>query len=136
MTNQLTKIFLTLGLDAEKGLYITSEERWKSETSFPNRVNRLLKKKIKPDAFFCFDNKPLILFFENPANRKELHEAIWNFNECPIVIIVERDSVEIFNGFKYEIQRESLHKLGGINQLNDFSYFELVTGKTWEQYEE
>ena len=130
------KIITTLGLDSNNGLFITQKARWKKKTNFPNRVNRLLERKLKPTAFFCFDNRPLVLFFENPTDKTALHKALWNFNESPIIIIVEEDSVEIFNGFKYEFEKESLQKIGGSEKLNDFTYFELVTGRAWEQYKD
>jgi len=135
--SKLEEIFARLDFDRTNGLFITKENLWKKNVSFPNRVRRLIERKIAltPDAFFCFDNKPLVLFYYQPSNKEELHKAIWNFNECPIAIIIENDSVEIFNGFKYEKDRRSLEKLGGIEKLNDFTYFELVTGKAWEQYE-
>jgi hypothetical protein len=133
---KIEEIFSTLGLSKDNGLYLTKENRWKTETSFPNRVKRLIERKIEPAAFFCFDNKPMILFFDNPANKADLHEAIWNFNECPIAIIIENNSVEIFNGFAIDENTKFLKRLGGVEKLNDFSYFELVTGRTWEQYKE
>lgn len=132
---QLEEIFEDLGLNKNNGLFITKENLWEKNISFPNRVKRLINKKIEPDAFFCFDNKPLILFFNNPKDKTKLHEAIWNFNECPIAIIIEKDIVEIFNGFKYLKDEKSLEKLGDRDKLNDFKYFELVTGRTWERYE-
>lgn len=133
---ELEEIFSKLGLSKDNGLFLTKEEYWKTHTSFPNRVKRLIEQKIKPDAFFCFDNKPLIFFFSNPIKKKELHEAIWNFNECPIAIIIDKNIVEIFNGFNYLRNERLLEKLGGIEKLSDFAYFELVTGKTWEQYKD
>lgn len=133
---QLEEIFEDLGLNKNNGLFITKENLWEKDISFPNRVKRLINRKIEPDAFFCFDNKPLILFFNNPKDKKKLHEAIWNFNECPIAIIIEKDIVEIFNGFRYLKDERSLEKIGDRDKLNDFKYFELVTGRTWERYEE
>lgn len=132
---KLNEILSKLGLTRENGLFFTGENLWKAETSFPNRVKRLIERKIEPTAFFCFDNKPMVLFFVNPANKTELHEAIWNFNESPIAIIIENDSVEIFNGFAIDENTKLLKSLGGGEKLNDFSYFELVTGRTWEQYQ-
>lgn len=133
--NKLNELFSLLGLDKDNGLFITKEELWKTDIAFPNRVKRLIERKIEPDAFFCFDNKPMILFFTNGANKKELHKNIWNFNECPIVIFVENNFVEIHNGFKLE-NTGLLARLGGVEKLNDFTYFELVTGSTWESYNE
>ncbi len=129
-------IISKLELSEKDGLFLMVNDQWKKDTSFPNRVRRLIERKIKPQAFFCFDNKPLILFFENPSNKQELHKAIWNFNESPIAIIIENDNVEVFNGFSFSKEKKTLEKLGGIEKLNDFNYFELVTGKTWEQYGE
>ncbi|MDR2116569.1 MAG: N-6 DNA methylase, partial [Planctomycetaceae bacterium] len=122
-------------MNTTNGLYYTNETKWKSELQFPCRIARLLENNIKPDAFFCIDNKPLILFFENP-NDKNLHKKIWNFNETPIVIIVQNDVVEIFNGFKYEKELKSLAKIGDDDKLEYFSYFNLFKDKTWENYQE
>ena len=52
-----------------------SDPDWKSKVSFPSRLLRLLEcndilKEL--DAFFCFDNKPLILFFNlEDSNKKQ-----------------------------------------------------------------
>lgn len=131
---ELTSLLNFLGLDATNGLYITKDNLWKKETAFPNRVKLLIEKRIQPDAFFCFDNKPLVLFFENHSNPVELHRMIWNFNECPIVIMIQKDVVEIFNGFNFLKERNKLEKLGDSSTLNLFTYFELVTGSTWSQF--
>ena len=114
-----------------------SDNDWKKKVVLPSRVCRLLEENEflrTLDAFFCFDNKPLILFFKDPLDNKALHQAIWNFNESPIVIIVENNVVEIFNGFAIDENKQLLKRLGGNETLNDFTYFELVTGKTWEKY--
>lgn len=129
----LNQIFDKLNLTKEKGLYLAGEDR---SQLFSNRVERLLNNVIKPDAFFCIDNKPFILFFENLGSQKKSKlKEIWNFNETPIVIVSEQDSVEIYNGFEYLTNKETLKLFGNEDKLNDFKYFELVTGKTWEKYQ-
>lgn len=129
----LNQIFDKLNLTKEKGLYLADEDR---SQLFSNRVERLLNNVIKPDAFFCIDNKPFILFFKNLGTQKKSKlKEIWNFNETPIVIISEQDSVEIYNGFEYLTNKETLKLFGNEDKLNDFKYFELVTGKTWEKYQ-
>jgi hypothetical protein len=133
----LEVVFQDLSIDTNNGLYYTNNELWKTDLQFPSRVKRFLEHSHS-DAFFCFDNKPLILFFENPKDKKYLHQTIWNFNESPIVIIIENGSIEIFNGFKLsesEINKGFLDKIGNEKKLNDFTYFQLVTGKTWETYQ-
>ncbi len=130
----IEEIFQKLGINEQNGLYYTQNAEWKTKLHFPNRIMRLLENSIKPNAFFCIDNKPLILFFENP-NDTELHKKIWNFNETPIVIIIKNDTVEIFNGFKYERDLNELARIDS-NKLTDFTYFNLFTDKTWENYQE
>ena len=129
----LKQIFDKLQLSKENGLFTMVEDNWKGV--FSSRVERLLEKVIKPDAIFSIDNKPFILFFDSPENKKKKLKKIWNFNESPIVIITEGDSLEIYNGFEYITEKDSLRLLGSTEKLNDFSYFELVTGKTWENYQ-
>lgn len=129
----LNQIFEKLNITKEKGLYLASDDR---DQLFSNRVERLLKYVIKPDAFFCIDNKPFILFFENLGTQKKTKlKEIWNFNETPIIIVSEQNAVEIYNGFEYLSNKESLKLFGNEDKLNDFKYFELVTGNTWERYQ-
>lgn len=132
----LENVYQKLGL-ADDCLIRLSDPNWKDRVSFPSRVFRLLETNDllkQMDAFFCFDNKPLILFFKEPANKQALHRAIWNFNESPIAMIEENGVVEIFNGFSIDEKHHLLQYIGGEDTLNDFKYFELVTGKTWEKY--
>ena len=81
------------------------------------------------------NNKPFILFFENPVDKKSKLNEVWNFNESPVVIVAEHDSVEVYNGFNYLTDKGSLQLFGKEECLSDFNYFNLVTGKTWEQYQ-
>jgi len=133
----LKKIFDTLGLKTETGLIILDDNQWIQKTVISSRIKQILNDKIKPQAIFCFGNKPLMLFFENPEDKISLHKQIWNLNECPIVIVVESGIVEIFNGFNYlnDENQSSLAKIGGQESLSDFSYFKLVAGKCWEKYQ-
>lgn len=130
---ELKKIFDCLGMDEQNGLFLTAGNKW--EGMLPARVEWLLKDKLKPEAFFCINNKPVVLFYDSPQNKELLFKAIWNFNESPVVIINEPNTVEIFNGLSYLREEKTLGKLEDDNRLNNFSYFELVTGKTWQNYE-
>jgi hypothetical protein len=131
--NTLYNILQTLGIDTTNGLYYTKDANWKTDLRLSSRIVRCFEQ-INPDAFFCFDNKPLILFFENPTDSN-LHKKIWNINEAPVVITVNNGSVEIYNGFNLLADKNTLEKLGADDKLTDFSYFQLVTGKTWKNYE-
>jgi hypothetical protein len=136
--NQFQQVISRLGLNEQNGLYYLDKQNATEEIRFPGRVSRLLEEKIKPDALFCFDNKPLILFFDRPKDKKTLHRAIWNFNESPVAMIIEDDRVEIFNGYKLSSDPDCmglLDRIGSAEKLDDFNYFRLVTGQTWEVYE-
>ena len=128
----LRTIFDRLGMNEQNGLFLTKKNGW--DEGLPARIVGLLKDKLKPDAFFCINNKPIVLFYHSPANKEELFKAIWNFNESPVVIINEPNTVEIFNGLSYLSEEKTLEKLEDASELNNFSYFELVTGKTWQNY--
>lgn len=128
----LKEIFNKLGMNSQNGLYITTEDKWKGYLS--PRVEWLITEKLEPDAFFCVDKKPIVLFYNSPQNKEVLFKSIWNFNESPVVIINEPNTVEIFNGFSYLKKQKTLDKLEDGKNLNFFSYFELVTGKTWQKY--
>lgn len=135
-------IFEKLGFTRENGLFITSENEW--QEVFSKRVDEFFESDDAPHAFFCITDKPLILFYKNLGDeyKKKIFRSVWNFNESPIVFIIENESVEIYNGFKYLKDPETLFLIAQskINDLetskmNDFSYFELVTGKTWKKYQ-
>ncbi|MDN3510052.1 MAG: SAM-dependent methyltransferase [Candidatus Jettenia sp.] len=130
---ELKEIFGRLDMSEQNGLLLTAKNGW--DKRLPVRVAGLLKDKLKPDAFFCINNKPIVLFYNSPTNKEELFKAIWNFNESPVVIINEPSTVEIFNGLSYLREEKTLEKLEDDSSLNNFSYFELVTGKTWQNYE-
>ncbi|MDR2096994.1 MAG: N-6 DNA methylase [Spirochaetaceae bacterium] len=131
----LDDLFLRLGLNTSNGLYFLNDAQWKTKLRFPNRVERLLEEKICPDAFFCIDNKPLVLFFNSPVDN-DIYKKIWNFNESPIVIILKNNHVTIYNGFKYNTAVMKLEQFGDTEEeIDNFTYFSLVTGKTWEHYQ-
>lgn len=129
----LQEIYNKLDLKRENGLYFTSENVWKSSLKLSKRIEKLIEDTICPDSFFCIDNKPIILFFYKPENKERLHKQIWNFNESAIVVIVEDSMVNVYNGFKYEVNLKSLAQFN-VNILDDLNYFKIVTGKTWTKY--
>ena len=130
---QLQTIFEQLNLTRENGLFLLEENLWRG--LFTNRVERLIEEIVRPDAFFCIDNKPFILFFENPEDKSHKLKEIWNFNESPIIFINSEDSLEIYNGFEFLEDKETLQLFGNHEILNDFTYFKLVTGETWRNYQ-
>lgn len=97
------------------------------------RIKKTLLDHVKPDAIFCINNEPLILFFENPQNIDLLENQIWNFNQTPIVFIIHENQIQIKNGFNY-VKNTGLNDLTDSNNISDFDYFKLITGESWEKY--
>ncbi len=120
-----------LGLKKENGLYF-------NEDGFLAEIKKIKKlcliEDFRPHSVYCIDEKPFILFYDNPANKKALFKAIWNLNEVPVVIISEPSSVTIYNGFNYIVTDETLSQLGSEDELGKFDYFRLVSGETWDDY--
>ena len=140
---RLEEIFRRLELEKSDSLIRLSDLDWREKVEFPSRVSRLIEtndtlKKIK--AFFCFDNKPLILFFEGIEIDDDFHKPVWNFNESPIVIIANKDKVEIFNGFaldENEKLEDTLLILTIAHSKLDSKYINKISSKdesVWANY--
>lgn len=129
----LKLILEKLDLLEKDGLIYFSDIEEDKLNVFTNRVKESLVK-IKPDAFFCINNEPLILFFENPENLETLQKQIWNFNQSPAIIIKQNNQWIVKNGFKLLEGNKELETLANSNNILDFEYFKIITGKTWEKY--
>lgn len=87
-------------------------------------------------AVFCFEKKPLMLFFDNPEKtaERDLHKWIWNLNESPIAVIVSSQTVDVLNAFDMDGESKLLRKLGGEQELKErFNYLKVVSGETWSE---
>ncbi|NOS83540.1 MAG: N-6 DNA methylase, partial [Ignavibacteria bacterium] len=97
-----------------------------------NALNR-----IKPDAIYCFNNQPYILFFDlvnNDLDESEIHKSIWNFNQTPVVFFIKHNQVEIYNGFVFDRDNSLLEILATENELDNFNFWEIQTSKLWINY--
>ena len=103
---KLEEIYCRLDLIGKGGFVSLSNPEWRKNVHLPNRVLRLINDPESPlskvSAFFSYDGKPLIFFFENPVNTNALHKAIWNLNEIPIIIVEHAETVDVYNGFAYK----------------------------------
>lgn len=131
---QLNSLLESLNLSDKDGLYFYDDLN-RIKTDFLSiRVKETFLEHIKPDAFFCINNEPLILFFEGKRDFKKLEQQIWNFNQAPVIFINEDNQWVIKNGFKLLESNYRLDILTDIERISDFEYFELITGKSWEKY--
>jgi len=134
-TKSIDKYINELELNEERGLfYYHKKDDW--ENLFPYRTKNILAV-IKPYAFYCFNKQPFVLFFENPKSIEreiEIHRSVWNF-QTPVVIIDKGNQIEIYNGLSLRKNKNYLEKLADAQDIKDFSFWELQSGKTWEKYQ-
>ncbi len=126
------KIFKILGLTNKNGLYVINKDNWKG--ILPQRTENILKTVIKPDAFFLFNNEPFILFFDNPNNKNEVLKNCWNLNQAPIIFISNDKDIEIYNGLSFIKEQNIAEPLSNKNWQEDFSFFNIISGKTLEKF--
>ncbi len=131
---QLNSLLETLNLSNKDGLFFYDDLLDKSTDFLSIRIKESLYEYLKPDAFFCINNEPLILFFSNPDNLDVLQKQIWNFNQSPTIFINQNNNWIIKNGFKYVKNENELETLS--NNISDFDYFKIITGETWEDYKQ
>lgn len=123
-----------LNLSKVDGLF-HYEDLLSSKTDFLSvRSKDILKNLVKPNAFFCINNEPIILFFDKIDNILEIQKIIWNFNLSPAIFVNNGNEWVIKNGFKLLENKEELDILS--NDISDFEYFKLITGETWAKYQE
>jgi hypothetical protein len=153
--NTLEDLYKTLQIeDKTDNLIVKSKEDYIQ--SFINKTDLhyhsidVLAEKIKPDGVFLLNKKPFILFFDFTqfTELKKIEEEfsnisknIWNFNQAPFVITLTNNpenKINIYNGFDLQDpifdNGKPKFKLQNITsndsyQLNDFNYYELLTGK-------
>ncbi len=129
---QIDSVLEKLNLLDKDGLFYLTEIRLQQFNIVSNRIKETLLK-LQPDAIFCINNEPLILFFDNPQNLDLLEKQIWNFNQTPIVFIISGNQIQIKNGFSF-VKNAGLNDLADSNNISDFDYFKLITGESWEKY--
>ena len=128
----LKNLLNTLNLSDKDGLTLLRDMEGFNLEKFPNRIKEAIKE-INPDAIFCINNEPLLLFFENPKNLEALQQKIWNFNQAPAIFIHNREWI-VKNGFNLLKGEKVLETIAEGNNIYDFEYFKLITGETWENY--
>ncbi|MEX2410814.1 MAG: DNA methyltransferase [Candidatus Paceibacterota bacterium] len=146
IANPCNKLISKLNLSHANGLfYYDDMESWIG--LFPYRVIQAIHQ-IKPYAFFslhdCTDirrldyNLPFVFIFSNPSSyeEKKIKRDVFNFGNAPIVIIDYRSEVKIFNGlfFSGDYNNPILELIGNENNLETFSYENIVTQDFWEKH--
>lgn len=134
----IEELYRKLDFLSKDGFVTLDDANWPNKVQLSPRIFSLIQDVSSPlhemSALFAIGGRPLLFFFERPQDTTALFKAIWNLNEVPIVILVNDTHVDVFNGFKYEKELKTLQLIGNEKVLDQFTYFKLVTGKSWEEY--
>lgn len=130
----LKSLLETLNLSDKAGLFFYDDLSGKKTDFLSIRLKEVFFEQIKPDAFFCINKEPVILFFEKKRNLETLERQIWNLNHSPAIFIHDGIQWLIKNGFKLLESTKRLDTLTSNKNIKDFEYFKLITGYSWEKY--
>ena len=132
---RLKSLLEKLNLSDKDGLFFYGDLDNEKTSFLSIRIKEIFSEEIKPDAFFCINNEPLILFFEKKRDLEKLERQIWNLNQSPAIFIHDDNQWLIKNGFKFLESKKRLDTLTSSKNLKDFEYFELITGHSWKKYQ-
>lgn len=134
---QLDQLLEFLNLSDKDGLYSCADLSNSKTDFFPNRLRDTLKK-IAPKYFFCINNEPLMLFFDRQEELGLLQTQIWNFNQSPAIFMHNGEQWVVKNGFNLLENRRELETIASErdNSISDFEYFKIITGTSWQEYED
>lgn len=110
---------------------------WKQK--IPLRIKKGLEE-IKPTFFWIHEGKVIALFFDftkNMVNKQELFKKIWNLGGVPAIFIINETTIDIYNGFSFDLKKEKfdLLKINDLVVLEEnihetFSIWDVLSGKT------
>ena len=140
MTSNLEKLYNNLNLVDKKEFIRLDELNTNSLNNVSLRYKNALEE-MKPEAMFCMENEPLILFFNlesehNNENKiKNIQKQTWNFDKAPIIVISTSSEIVFYNAFDFDIENDKLSILTkSTKDFENFSYENLYTGKIFSKY--
>lgn len=131
-------IIAKLGYDNSSNLFYSDDIS--TNNKFSLHTIKILKE-LKPFAFYCVNNKPFILFYDqiNDSNIiKELNRKIWNA-QVPVTIFCDESSIKIYNGSSLNFEQISLELISQqpikeCNEFSPFSYWRITSQDFWNEF--
>jgi len=138
MNKPLENILKQLGLVKHNSVFFRNEKDGNVFNGFSNELQKKIDI-IKPDAFFVFNQQPFLLFFDltqNTQNEKDIHKQVWSFDHSPIIFIIKKNEVKIYNAFNYNKENECLEEiiLTEEERNEKFSFWNLQSGFIWKNW--
>lgn len=141
MASSLEQLYKKLNFIDKKEFIKLSDIDIKSFDGISQRFKYALKE-IKPEAMFCLQDEPLILFFnlenkdDKDAEIKKIFKQTWNFDKSPIIVISTNSDIVFYDAFDFDTKTSKLRKITeSENDFQKFAYENLYTGKIFENYE-
>ena len=115
MKNSLKNLLNQLNLVENNAVFFRNKEDGEVFNLFPSDIRKKLDI-LNPDAFYVFNNQPLILFFDftlitNEFRENEIHKQVWSFDNAPIIFIIKGSEIKIYNALNYIKKENSLEEI-------------------------
>lgn len=140
MKNSLKNLLNQLNLVENNAAFFRNKEDGEVFNLFPSDIRKKLDV-LNPDAFYVFNNQPLILFFDftlinNKDKENEIHKQVWSFDNSPIIFIIKGSEIKVYNALNYSKKENSLEEINlSKKEIEDkFSFWNLQSGKTFEWF--
>ena len=138
MSVAIENILNQLGLLEHNAVFFREKKNGRIYSGFSSELQKKLEI-IKPDAYFVFNQQPFILFFdltENTNNESEIHKQVWSFDHAPVIFIIKKREVKVFNAFNYNKKYQTLEEIPLSNEERNeiFSFWNLQSGFTWKNW--
>jgi hypothetical protein len=141
MVTTLEQLYIDLNYIDKKEFIKFSGIDIKSFDGISQRFKYALKE-INPEAMFCLQDEPLILFFnlenkdDKDAEIKKIFKQTWNFDKAPIIVISTDSDIVFYDAFDFDTKTSKLKKITEAeNDFQKFAYENLYTGRIFESYE-
>lgn len=99
-------------------------------------------KEMMPEAMFCLEDEPFILFFNLERNKNyeqelvKIYRQTWNFDKAPVVVVSSPNDITFYNAFDFDKDTNRLDILTNRKEdFQNFAYENLYTGKIFNNYE-
>lgn len=140
MASNLKGLYKKLGVLDKKEFSYLADIDYNINSNFSLRYKNALLE-MQPEAIFCLENEPFILFFnletstevENELNR--IYKQSWNFDKAPIIVVSTSNEIVFYNAFNFDTKTCKLVALTDCEKdFEAFTYENLYTGNLFEIY--
>ncbi len=139
--SRINSVLEKIGISKESELFFDFHDKsWKGKIPF--RFQKGLDE-INPNSFLLHNNKIIVLFFDftqnDNVNLAVLFKKIWNLGGIPAIFIINKTTVDIYNGFTFDPNTTVFNiftigntKLTEDNLADNFSLWDIFSGKCFK----